>query len=256
MKKLNFAMLAIVSTTVIYGCGSDNPEPDPFVVITQQDFSELWGDITRHSVSPFPGTPGPAGRNVSWDFSAYSSVVSTIPQEGFECPGNEGCSGFPEANRMFKHSVGGYTYYVLSDNDLITLGGTGGDGGMETYTDPQTMWEFPLEYGKTWSDSFSSIHANMAGDPFMATEGEGIWEVDGYGTLITPAGTFPNTLRIKETTTRVFTGFVNMVSTIEIYHWMNKDYEGGVLAMFMVSTSNLPGDAGSTSFAFMDANPL
>lgn len=177
-------------------------------------------------------TPGPAGANVSWDFSQYSSAATTS-QTMYNCPGNTNCSSFPGANKMIGSNNGNsYSYLSYSNNELSTLGSKNtGTGGTTLYTfdNPKLELKFPVTYLQSFTDSWTG-YSTPAG---TSETGSHTITVDAYGTLKTPLGTFPNTLRIKRVlnVTNNTTGSPAINSVVEMYTWISADYSGTLLTI-------------------------
>ncbi|MDV7396316.1 hypothetical protein RZS08_33285, partial [Arthrospira platensis SPKY1] len=103
----------------------------------------------------------------------------------------------------------GYSFYYSDGNSLEFLGsalvlnpGSAPDTNYLTLTvDGDLLFEFPLHYGDQMSDDIEGTNTVFAGgSPFVTQRtGTTTTEVDGYGTLITPLGTFNNVLRVKRT---------------------------------------------------------
>src|SRR5690606_38513623 len=76
------------------------------------------------------------------------------------------------------------------------------------YTNAEKMYQFPMTYGSSWTDSFSGT-ATTSGITMTRT---GTTEVDynGYGTVIMPFGTFNNVarLQISQTYNDEYMGFI------------------------------------------------
>ncbi|WP_250253031.1 T9SS type A sorting domain-containing protein [Chryseobacterium sp. Marseille-Q3244] len=183
--------------------------------------------------------PGPSGANVSWDFSQYSSSATTS-QTMYNCPGNANCSDFPGANKMSASSSGNsYSYMLYSNNELSVVGnktvGTGGATSLYTFDDPKLELKFPVTYLQSFTDSWTA-HSTPAG---TSETGNHTVTVDAYGTLKTPLGTFPNTLRMKRVmniSTNV-TGSPFTSSVIEMYTWISSGYSGALLTIAFADTT-------------------
>jgi len=64
-----------------------------------------------------------------------------------------------------------------------------------SYSDPEDFLRFPFTYGNTYSDPWSVTFVS-GGYTFYRT-GHTVVTADGYGTLITAAGTFTNVTRVE-----------------------------------------------------------
>lgn len=183
-------------------------------------------------------TPGPSGANVSWDFSQYSSSATTS-QIMYNCPGNSNCSDFNGANKMIGNSNGdSYSYMVYSNNELSTIGSKSINPSgttLYTYGNPKLELKFPITYLQSFMDSWTS-YSTPSG---TSETGNHTVTVDAYGTLKTPLGTFPNTLRTKRIVhvTNNVTGSPLTTSEVEIYTWISSGYSGALLTIGFADTT-------------------
>jgi hypothetical protein len=102
-----------------------------------------------------------------------------------------------------------------------------------TYSNPETIKQFPATYNSTLNDNFSGLATITFGPATVNIYRSGTYSylVDAYGTLITPAATYPNTLRVKIhqyiTDSMVYSGvplptqLVHNISTT--YFWSSTD---------------------------------
>jgi hypothetical protein len=103
--------------------------------------------------------------------------------------------------------------------------------GISTYSNPATLLEFPLTYQTQWTDVFE-YELNFQGLTTYMAEGDTKGEVDGYGTLVLPQGTFEDVLRVKEisfTTDTASLGFgIYERSYIydTLYFWLSPTHPG------------------------------
>lgn len=204
------------------------------------------GPLTYHAVDITQLgslTPGPSGANVSWDFSQYTSGT-TINQVRYDCPGgNSNCSdtNFPMANKMISSGGGSYAYFEYANNELSTLGTKSTNNGVTTYsvyTNPSTELKFPVTYLQTFTDTWAQ-HSIPASTTETGTQ---TVTVDGYGTLKTALGTFPNTLRVKveKSITSNTAGSPTATITFVGYSWISSSYAGVLLTLGFSETS-IPG---------------
>ncbi len=87
----------------------------------------------------------------------------------------------------------------MSDTEASTVGMYAGPSFGDvtsTYTDPLIDFKFPITYLQQFTDTYQ--FNTVSGGIGNSTEaGQVDYTVDGYGTIITPVGTFSNVLRIK-----------------------------------------------------------
>lgn len=187
--------------------------------------------------------PGDAGINVTWDFSglqqSYEVTWYAVTPEstGFYemYPASDIAFHIPGTNRLADEN-NGWTFYDTGDGEEISLLGSvilipGGDGFDTTYfilEDPDLLFQFPMTYPDQFSDDISGISVvYFEGQQFeLDRSGTTTTEVDGYGTLITPEGTFNNVIRVKRTEdfTDVYLTFVTQQEIVR-YDWFSPDYD-------------------------------
>jgi hypothetical protein len=203
-------------------------------------------NLTRTDVGCTPGdnytmfssnyvSPGTAGTGVTWDLSAMTNnsqvtVVTTANSGG----------SFPSANVKLTQSNGGVLYYNISSTKMEVVG-LDANGTVFTYSNPATYLQFPINTSYNYTDA-SAATFSVSGFAFNRT-GSIQSEYSGTGTLITPAGTFTNVVRIKSTQTNVDTysgGTIN--SSIVAYNW----YKAGVTHE-LANVSDITGSSTSQS---------
>lgn len=96
------------------------------------------------------------------------------------------------------------------------------------YDDPDILYEFPMNYGNVDS-SLSGFEFALEGIGYIAVEKKRINTVDGWGTLITPYGSF-EVLRLKSEITEFDSIYIDSISTglpvereYTEYKWLGKD---------------------------------
>lgn len=138
------------------------------------------------NVGPYV-SPGPAGANQTWNFASITtSAVGTYSI--VNCSSTACSSGFPAANWCYLAGPE-YTYMQSSASQLEILGSsipTNCVGG-EIFSNTKAVLIFPFNYQASTSDGWVS---NQDADTYSAT-------YDGYGTLITPFGTYNNVVRLS-----------------------------------------------------------
>jgi len=161
-------------------------------VLTQVDF--LNSSYIGHSLSDLTGiTPGNAGANQLWDFSSIN-VASNSTGYGTTVPYSTapGAANYPLANYCFKYYTAGsstiyYDFSKLTNTGLETFG-TYTEQGLETHNIDTQLMPLPLSYGDTYTDTYQTA---------TSTPKTNIVTYDGFGTLITPFGTYTNVGRQK-----------------------------------------------------------
>lgn len=161
--------------------------------------------------------PGSGGANQTWNLSAVPATPSATMT--IVSPGSTPCgSAFPSANWAQSISGANFNYYVSTSSQLEVIGESipaNCSGGM-TYTDPKIVLQFPFSFTNSFSDTYNTGTAT----------GSVTTTYDGYGTLITPAGTYTNVARVI---------FTDGGSTT--YEWFDTGAWGHPLAMIVGSST-------------------
>lgn len=192
--------------------------------------------FTEFTVNSAVFAPGNAGANQIWDFSNLvpGSTTTTITYTVPSATPNGGLYAGSASATQNTSSFGTiYNYYTLDANKSAYMGGVySGIIDVYTYhTPPQEYWHFPLTYNSAYTSTFSSYVSAIGPGGFSEHYSGGTFDVmaDGYGTLITPAGTLPNCLRVKFTNIYMDTTYINSdTSTRDVrdivsikYNWIS-----------------------------------
>ena len=182
------------------------------IVVNQSDMPSA-GDTLRVSVTNFvPGGYANTAMDTTWNFAAleaasqkvdtFVSATSTpvlywifflpaganlaAPRSDIPIPGlpiTEGFTFFKKSSSSFNDL--GYAYTIQG----LPL--------PAKYDSPDKLYQFPMTPGLTWSSTASFV-LSIPGIGSYSTQRIRSSEIDGWGDLTTPFGTFP-TLRIKST---------------------------------------------------------
>jgi len=156
---------------------------------------------------------GVSGPDVSWDYStlAMGALCDYVAMDPMNSPYSD---SFPDSDIYFVCTfsdsqgfvVDQHTFYNI-DGDILQLAGNVSisitnpsfDSIFIVYTDPLDWGTFPYSYEETSEDTFEARVTSYIGNQTILAiqSGTSTQEVDSYGTLTTPAGTFENTLRVK-----------------------------------------------------------
>lgn len=162
--------------------------------------------------------PGDSGANQIWDFSGVNATnvwLSIVSMDVIPVTSAPLAETFPTANYCIKRiDVEGnqfYTMYTISDNSMEIVGSVYVNSfplsTIPNYlTDTEKSFQFPY--------TFNSIIDDTAETATSTSPTQVNIVYDGYGTLLTPFGTYNNVIRCKET--RSWTA-----NTLTYYHWYN-----------------------------------
>jgi hypothetical protein len=156
-------------------------------------------------------TPGPGGANQTWNFTAFPDTGTTNIVEIADPSETPFFSQFPAATSVsiietIANDLTFYfnTYTRATDNAMELLGTVLYDQSLSgvyasVFSNPETIFAFPATLNSENADTYVSpgnFPANLL-DPENTVTGNTSYLVDGYGTLVTSSGTYPNTLRFK-----------------------------------------------------------
>lgn len=197
---------------------------------------------------------GPSGANQIWDFS---DVVLPVTQAAsLDNPSNTPfASDYPNADLVGINNeefIGtSYAFYSFETDGVYTIGFEldGTFSISQPYSDPRRDLSSPLSFG----DSFADVSVFESTTLGLTSDGESdlSLEVDGYGTLITPEGTYGNVLRVRtnETTVVTFDIGIGQPSTtttiLESFAWFVDGYPIPIMIISNQSGDGNPGDATS-----------
>lgn len=217
----------------------------------------------HYSLTDF--APGPAGANVEWDFSTLTSSYQiqwqavTPATTGFQ-------DSFPSATIAFtipSNTSAGvvedtYAFYQEEGSNFRYIGSTlstelSGETQTSFFTlneDADDLYDFPLSFGQNSSDAVAGTNTiNVDGNTFVTQRtGTTTTEVDAYGILHTPMGTFENTLRVKRTED-LSDDFSGISTTQEItrYDWVSPNHKYILLHMEEIIIRDFLGNEQSRS---------
>ena len=138
---------------------------------------------TTNSVSP-----GSAGANQTWNLSGMA-VTNTYTATVISVVSTPSPS-FPGANLSIKTGTAHY-YYKTSASSLQYYGALG-----ISYNNPIDELHYPMSFNDSYVDNFVSAPFTPSMAPTMISKGSLKVTADGHGTLISPAGTFSNVMRV------------------------------------------------------------
>ena len=168
------------------------------VTLTDSSFPAA-GEVFNSTIADTAGvTAGAGGAAATWDFSTLTNsgaiqidsfkMVSSTPYGGF----------FPLATICLHSSSPSSNSYIYFDNTGTTVervgNATPSTGNIVSYPNTAIEYEFPFVYGNTFNDTYSSSYTS--GSTTLHTSGTLTTTGDGYGTLITPLGSYSDVERI------------------------------------------------------------
>jgi hypothetical protein len=163
--------------------------------LTGADCNMIVGDvfITRSSPTYLGNT---TGANYTWNFSSYDTTFNTISASNVQSSGT--------TNILLEVTPGTTTEtnrYEVLPSILQLTSTTWSSGSSISYTNKWTKLVYPITMGTTFSDTYNTM-AFFSGPVSVNVKGAGTSNgiADGWGTLITPYGTYNNVLRVTTIT--------------------------------------------------------
>ncbi|MBL7139079.1 MAG: T9SS type A sorting domain-containing protein [Bacteroidales bacterium] len=182
------------------------------IVIDQTDMPSA-GDTLRVSItSSVPGDYSNTGSGITWDFSmlepmnqrvdTFVSAASTPPEYWwFFVPGVVSNLANPKGSSEFFPGLPVnqfYTFYKKTSDAFVDNGFAFKVMGVTfpaKYNSPDKYYTLPMDTNSTWA-SASSVTFESPGMFFFSTQRTRTSFVDGWGTVITPFGSFAS-LRVR-----------------------------------------------------------
>lgn len=189
---------------------------------------------------------GTNGSNQTWDFSSMPTTASqtmTVIPSTAQYPGtNQG-----------HNAGGGNILYAIVDATQQAYKYQNAGGVLISFTDPQKYLTLPLSSSTNTSDAFEATFTN--GGVFFTRAGSTNFEYVGYGTITTPYGTFPNSIKLHVTQsyTDTYTDFGGGVIDYEFdgYYW----YAAGIhQPIFSILSLSMDGDLFENSVFFQSSS--
>jgi hypothetical protein len=163
-------------------------------VLTQSLYDPHPGDLYMFGSSS-SYAPSSGGANQVWDFSADSSNITANDTFIVDPASAIPCSNSYPGATMGITNAGDYSMINISATEYNYYGNTvtPGQAGW-VYSDPRKELVFPMNYTDTFTDSYYG--ENYFGGVTGYQYGTVTVTYDGYGTVITPYGTWTNVSRI------------------------------------------------------------
>jgi len=178
--------------------------------ITGADAPNIGEQFTYNGDGLFVDLPS-GGSNQTWDFSGSGgSLGNTLTVVAASAA--MGAAAFPNADVALATS--GFEEFIgITSAGLEHMGQYIGSDNV-VYTDPELYLPIPCVYGQTWSDDFGGQWGGGA-TTFSGTSNA---TASGFGTLILPAITLTNVLRVDLVQTRVESNGFTYVRSMNTFY--------------------------------------
>ena len=182
--------------------------------------------------------PGNAGPNQTWDLTSMSGTLgdpSTVVSASSTSYGYK----FPNANIAGSNPKTGQTTYFKTSEKALQFCGTATTATVLAYSDMEDLLRFPFAFTNSYNDSWATQFEN-GGNTFYRT-GVSTVTADGYGTLITPNGTYADVMRVHFVQVyqdSTYIGYPYKISyKNDEYMWYKEGIHIQLAAVFTVTTS-------------------
>jgi hypothetical protein len=239
-RKFRETMKTVVALLLILGLsGISLGQP-----ILESDVFYAPGDVvTGYDFNVSGIDDGADGPNQVWDFSGVETLqLSEIWSGNVSSPSNADSYGlFSNANLALVLNNGTVKYWS-NHTDKLTAIGQGGDTDILELENPMVWMHYPFTFGSTSGDEASGTLYSSCRD--YGWQGSSETQGVGYGTLITPAGTFENVLKIRRIT---FTSKHNLEigidreSSIVEHFWFTPQIAGPLMYTRSWNNNGCPG---------------
>lgn len=178
-------------------------------------------DSTPAELPSFTVSAGSASAQ-TWNYTSewvtiYASTSSFVTPSSLS-----GASNFPTAN-LGETNGGNSVFFTSGASGLSIIGVYGNLGGTFAaipYTPSEVIIPTPFTYGNTTTNNFISsfsVATTYSGTPIAVQVKQHSFRTitaDAFGSLTTPAGTYPSTLRIKTYQLNIDTDFIYLGSSV------------------------------------------
>lgn len=228
------------------------------ISILSSDLTSIGDQITRYGDTIPNYGPGDSGAGVTWDFSA-AVIEDTAETTVVMTSSTPYAATFSSSDYAMTADGSAYLYFNHSSSQMTTTGAAGdllGTGEIieAPFSNPLVLHNFPRVYQSTFDDVYQ-FEAEADGAAFNVNRirlnhtGHVYDTTDGYGTLITPTGTY-EALRVKsvEFSTDVidvklfsfapWTNFATELDTSTTFSWHAKEEKLAIAEMSFDSIGN------------------
>jgi hypothetical protein len=234
--------------------------------LTADDLPALGDKKTDYVADSVGVEAGPAGANMSWDFSTLARIGSndSVISEVVAASSTLYASDFPSATLAAKSVSGNsWAYYSTSATQASMLGVVASSGSTtvkQKYNDPQLILQVPFTYNQSMSDDFEASYD--ANGITVYRSGTSTATADAYGTVIMPHRTFSNVLRVKNVSFikdsfDLFGDWVSTTTEVTSYSFISPGRVAPILTIMYTTTTTqgIPG-SGTKTVTFNDLEPL
>lgn len=229
----NFIFTSLFACLTMY-CINSHSQP----TLTASGVSATVGETFSYNSFSTQLSSGNAGANQTWNLASMSGTTSGITTVVTASSTPNG-SQFPNANIAYSTPGAGTTYMNMTSSAWQYYGVVPASGTpVIAYSNPEDMLRFPFTFNNTYTDTWAAQFTS--GYTFYRT-GTTTVTADGYGTLITPNGTYTNVLRIhfyQSYKDSAFFGTPYIINyTNDQYIWYKEGYHTYLASVYSTTNS-------------------
>ena len=215
--------------------------------INASDLNPVSGDIFPYFTVDYI-SPGEAGLNKTWDFSGMTKL-SGAPDAtdlNVNTPSAKGLGTVYATSNIVEESQGN-GYAMKTSNNTLQISGVFSPGGSIVYSDFEDLLVYPLTLNETHTDTWEG--SMKVQNLTLNRKGTTTVTVDGFGTLITPSGTFENVYRVHIEQEYDDSGYSNSHYVNDQYSW----FKAGVHShLAMITDFNVDGNTYYSRGTYLD----
>lgn len=256
------------------------------IAVSSSDFADGGDTVRMSSTTDFGVDFSTTGPNSVWDYSALVAESQTLLEfkdmsnasflvsfiYGSFAPPSHQATYFMPSDDIPLDQLGGvlpvnitdiFQFTKVSANDITSIGFALNVEGTEVPFKSDTIemrYEFPLMYQNTYnSRGYTNMDMNPVADIIWRQYRTRDSEVDGYGSITTPYGTF-DALRVKHTITEIDSVYMDLfgggfwiplaLPDSYIYEWITN---GEKEAILRIETTSFGGNETVSAVEFRDS---
>lgn len=203
--------------------------------LTAANSNPVLGEISTNRNCPYMA-PGPGGPAQTWNFSAatFSGTATNTMVTPASIPGGSVFVGATLASNDGSTNNG---FTAVNSNTYQICGFKAGTINI-VYSNREDVMRYPLTMSNSYADPFAATYTTSATFYRM---GASTITADGYGTVITPAATYTNALRVRLHQVyrdSAWFGFPYLIYyDNDEYLWYTPNIHAPVLAIYTLSNS-------------------
>ena len=189
-------------------------------VLTGANSNPVVGELFyRHVVDTAGVKLGASGPGSVWNYGGLT-VIKNDTVNVVTCSSTPYCDSFPTSSIAFQFSPADVSYGIANSAFTMGVGGHSDAVGYSKMLRMDTAMIYPVSYPMSWSDTSIEVYDTTYASSHLFRSGSR--NVDGYGTLILPSGTFTNVMRIHDVVYLTDSNYTG--SSLHVYYHRTDGY--------------------------------